>query len=84
MIKVRPRTQTSPTTAQCSSTQGANPQMTLVLNSRGYDFQGAVRVILANGLIGNADNPGPAAIRLGEQSGAGWVGFETTVTLNHS
>ena len=84
MSKVRPRAQTSPTTAQCSSTQSANPQMSFVLNSPGYGFQGAVRVFLANGLLVNPDISGPAAIRPVEQSGAGWVGLETTVTLNHS
>lgn len=75
-------TPSTATTAQCSWTAGVNPQLSFVLNSPGYGLQGAVRVVLGNGLLGNPDNAGPAAIRLVEQSGAGWVGLETTVTLN--
>ena len=75
-------TPSTATTAQCSWTQGTNPQLSFVLNSPGYGLQGAVRVVLATGLLSNPDNAGPAAIRLVEQSGAGWVGLETTVTLN--
>ena len=75
-------TPSTATTSQCSWTEGTNPQLSFVLNSPGYGLQGAVRVVLANGLLGNPDNAGPAAIRLVEQSGAGWVGLETTVTLN--
>ena len=77
-------TPSTATTSQCSWTEGTNPQLSFVLNSPGYGLQGAVRVVLANGLLGNPDNAGPAAIRLVEQSGAGWVGLETTVTLNPS
>ena len=66
------------TTAQCSWTQGTNPQLSFVLNSPGYGLHGAVRILLGNGLLGNPENAGPAAIRLAEQSGAGWVGLETT------
>ena len=75
-------TPSTATTAQCSWTAGVNPQLSFVLNSPGYGLQGAVRVVLGNGILGNPDNAGPAAIRLVEQSGAGWVGLETTVTLN--
>ena len=75
-------TPSTATTSQCSWAEGTNPQLSFVLNSPGYGLQGAVRVVLANGLLGNPDNAGPAAIRLVEQSGAGWVGLETTVTLN--
>jgi hypothetical protein len=77
-------TPSSATTSQCSWTAGRNPQLSFVLNSPGYGLQGAVRVVLATGLLGNPDNAGPAAIRLAEQSGAGWVGLGTTVTLNPS
>ena len=75
-------TPSTATTSQCSWTEGTNPQLSFVLNSPGYGLQGAVRVVLANGLLTNPDNSGPAAIRLVEQSEAGWVGLETTVTLN--
>jgi hypothetical protein len=77
-------TPSTATTAQCSWIAGVNPQLSFVLNSPCYGLQGAVRVVLGNGLLVNPDISGPAAIRLVEQSGAGWVGLETPVTLNPS
>ncbi len=75
----------SATTSECSWTQGrAGATLSYVLNSPGYGLQGPVRTTMAKGLLGNPDTAGPAAIRLTEQSGAGWVGLSTQVTLSIS
>ena len=75
-------TPTSATTTECSWTQGnAGATLSFVLNSPGYGLQGPVRMTLAKGLLTNPDVSGPAEIRLTEQSGAGWVGLSTDVTL---
>jgi hypothetical protein len=76
---------TSATTSECSWTQGnAGATLSFVLNSPGYGLQGPVRMTLAKGLLTNPDASGPAEIRLTEQSGAGWVGLPTQVTLTAS
>ena len=75
----------SATTSECSWTQGrAGATLSYVLNSPGYGLQGPVRTTMAKGLLGNPDTAGPAAIRLTEQSGAGWVALSTQVTLSIS
>ncbi len=75
-------TPASATTSECSWTQGsAGATLSFVLNSPGYGLQGPVRTTLAKGLLTNPETAGSAVIRLTEQSGAGWVGLSTDVTL---
>lgn len=80
------RVSASPSTAaavQCSLTQeSAGATLSLVIRSPGIGLNGPVRIALADGLLRNPSSGSSAAIRLAEQSGAGWVGLTTPIWLD--